>query len=278
MTIESRKLKPSMALIWLSSACFPIAMMAAPLGLIFLSGNALWTALAASPAFLILDMQLSRYMYRLAMLRAECMSEEFWKWFVENEKDFRELSPHDRMGQVEAMQRTGEWLRQNIHPNLECEIGFPAEPGGLNTLVFSAGGERFLVSFIEPLIAKAPKLEGWELVMLKQRKGVPPVVLLNGKEYQVEDFAYTLSGLDDKGRLNMIFYIRGYNVEEAKFQLIGAAYIFLESIIGEKDAMEGVALAFTSMEDGKLPPNVRPIAELAMDFDQRRAQGLVIQA
>ncbi len=157
--------------------------------------------------------------------------QEFWNWFVENEKDFYKVL--EEKGDVEKD------FFERLSPKLkELKEGFYFLVGMKNDqtaeLILTADGIVKNIVFIEELIAAAPTVSNWIFTALKPMMDINSVGLSMG-EYKFNSdnihFYYNISEqFPDEIDITLVY--DDYE-EELKDHLINGCYLFLDNLLGE---------------------------------------------
>jgi hypothetical protein len=165
------------------------------------------------------------------------MSAEFWSWFV---------SVQDRMAgllgkSADSIDPQVITQRVNaIQPKLGWEIG----PGGNKPFrfVISPSGIRSLISIADIVVKAAPELKTWEICSCKPPKQWDYEVRLRNNLGQylsldASNWKYALTGFAERDAFDVIFVAPELPNMDASSRK-GAAYIVLDSIFGERVAIE----------------------------------------
>lgn len=160
--------------------------------------------------------------------------EKFWVWFKENQQRLKkfEENPDKYLTEIHTEAK-------KIKAGLVIELE-PPQSGIINMTV-SADGDRNLFEDVKNIIAKAPKIEGWNFFAFRQRMSLDKV---KGMKLKVEDkeldptkmkFLPVGSGKD----LDIIIYTKGVT-EENYTQVAYNGLLLLDNILGEYDCVTKV--------------------------------------
>jgi hypothetical protein len=186
---------------------------------------------------------------------------EFWTWFIKNEKDLRnfEKDPDRYLNKI---------ARQinKVQDGLAIELGTPKD--GLIEMTISADGVATLFPVVIKIVEKAPELKGWKFYAFRQRQPkekIKEFTLSNGaNELNVGDLKFYPIEEDDA--LDIIIFVNGLT-EENRNQIAYAGLLLLDNILGEYDCVTKVRhYDFQPMpEDQSEKEDLLPLSEIA-DF------------
>ncbi|HWW25481.1 MAG TPA: hypothetical protein VNZ85_06245 [Caulobacter sp.] len=177
----------------------------------------------------------------------------FWRWFQANADDIWkgvERQDHDLI-----ITKLGDRLSK-VHPTIVHEIGKPDED--TVELIISADGMKEALPAVLALTRDAPKLSGFLITAFRPRRPRQALKILD-RDITGEDVRYR-SEFDGE-KLNLVVFIDG-DFTERERSLIG--FLMLDQALGEYDVMTGVG---TVRFESIAPPEVRPLADLAAEFD-----------
>lgn len=152
--------------------------------------------------------------------------EQFWAWLVENKSRVEQVGAGD-----EAM--IGEIGKQlaRANPDFQWECGIRE---GSFEFVISAGGIKAVFPAVRDFVARAPKIEGWNLFAFRQRDDSATNIQMGGREIALSDIKFRVLGEDGDGILDIAVFLVGYSPRTA--ELLGSvAFIFLDKQLGEVD-------------------------------------------
>ncbi|MBD1365051.1 DUF695 domain-containing protein [Mucilaginibacter sp. ZT4R22] len=157
--------------------------------------------------------------------------DNFWDWFVANEKDFFTAVKHGKYIESEFFDK--------LSPKLaELKDGFFFLTGMLddNTaeLVLTADGNIKNIAFVEELVSEAPKIEGWKFTALKPALDIKDVTIsMAGYKFASDNlffYADEVIGYPDEIHIRVIH--SDFN-ESNKAEITNGTYIFLDNMLGE---------------------------------------------
>ena len=151
-----------------------------------------------------------------------------------------------------------------LDPDLTCELGTARD--GVFELIVSADGRSRLIPTVRALVASAPAIKNWRFIAFRPRLGTSFGVKYEG--YNLDPKALWFRPERDGKKVGLWLYLPGAEDEGHRQRAIGAAFIMLDMVIGELDAMTKIGF----MEFRKLPQNprgqgLRPIGELPAIVD-----------
>ncbi|MET0574165.1 MAG: hypothetical protein ABWZ79_22300 [Pedobacter agri] len=160
--------------------------------------------------------------------------EKFWIWFKEQEQQLKkfEENPDKYLTEIHTE-------AQKIKAGLVIELE-PPQNGVINMTV-SADGDKNLFEDVKSIIAKAPKIEGWNFLAFRQRISLEKVKRMKLKVGDEEldpakmKFFPVVSGKD----LDIIIYTKGVT-EENYTQIAYNGLLLLDNILGEYDCVTKV--------------------------------------
>lgn len=155
----------------------------------------------------------------------------FWSWFRQNEKRLRhfEEDPDIYLGEMLARIR-------KIQDGLVIELE-PAK-NGVISMTISADGDRNLFDMVKAVVAKAPKISGWQIFAFRQRVGpekVKDLKLTVGDEV-LDPGQMKFFPVVDGDSLDLIIYVKG--VTDGNYLKVAyAGLLLLDNILGEYDCV-----------------------------------------
>lgn len=176
-------------------------------------------------------------------------TKDFWGWFEKNSSKYFFLNQVDDEEEKEKLLDQFLEMLHNYSPNLFFEIG--GHPNEKQDLIITADGNLDYFSKVEELVGQAPKLKDWNFVAFK-----PPVegnFVIEYKGVKIDPSKTWFLPLENENEPNMLgLRICTSDYEHSKEnEFINAAYIVLDSILGEKLA----SLNIQHVEVGDLPKN-----------------------
>jgi hypothetical protein len=160
--------------------------------------------------------------------------DEFWDWFVSEEKTLRSFQndPDKIVGQV--MDRARK-IKDGI------AIEFEPPKNNIINVTVSADGNRDLFPLVQRIVEKAPKIDGWTFVAFRQR--VPKDIVkgftlkLQGVELHPDKMKFFPMPSGDS--LDVIIYAN--NVTEENYnQVAYGSLLLVDNILGEYDCVKKV--------------------------------------
>lgn len=183
----------------------------------------------------------------------------FWTWFAARAAL---ACDDDAPALLAELQRALDTIAPGALAELELA------PGG-RTLVVSAGGRGEVVAAVEALVASAPPIDGWSVVALRPRLAARELRLATGS-LEVEGDAVWFLAFEERGRLAVRLFFSGSQALELAGE--GLEGLVVEHVLGERATIEHViVLPAGTVEDGRAPPPLAPLSELAQRFDRWRA-------
>ena len=151
-----------------------------------------------------------------------------------------------------------------LDPDLTCELGTAGD--GVFELIVSADGLSRLIPTVRAVVGSAPAIKNWRFIAFRPRVGTSFSVKYEG--YNLDPKALWFRPERDGKKVGLWLYLPGAEDEGHRQRAIGAAFIMLDMVIGELDAMTKIGF----MEFRKLPQNprgqkLRPIGELPAIVD-----------
>lgn len=178
--------------------------------------------------------------------------DEFWAWFRENERDFSNAVKN--RGDVEQV------FFRKLSPKLEeLKTGFfylTGLKGDKVELIFTADGVVKNVVFVEELVAAAPAIDGWLFTALKQPENIANMTIeMAGYKFSEDNlgfYANDIPGCPDEIDITIVY--ERYN-EQDETLITNGIYIFLDSYLGELDAVTGIdnLSVMSKAQDAKEP-------------------------
>lgn len=182
----------------------------------------------------------------------------FWEWFVANEELYLQL---DGASGIKLFNQLEKKL-QKVNQHLVFELVEPRKDSKPE-LVISADGMVEAFDDVIELVKQAPQLISFDVVAFRQQQAEEISISYGDIELGWNDLFCTYVKEGNNGELDLILYIKGFN-EENEDEFVSAAFILLDSIIGEYNVgMHIGEIEFTNYEGQS---NVRPVKELQSLF------------
>ncbi|MEZ4279996.1 MAG: hypothetical protein R3F21_10335 [Myxococcota bacterium] len=186
----------------------------------------------------------------------------FWRWFESNDERIASYESN----QEAIFDEIADQLSK-IHEDLTFEIGPLID--GRRDFVVSAGGIKSAFPAVESLAASAPKLSRWNVIAFRPRH--EPILAIGYGAVRVDpkDVRYWLGRHD--GEIAVVIYLPKFaSYNETTKKMI--AYLFLDQSLGEYDVEMGLGPIDVRAVENVDPSQVKPIDQLAKDFDEMRSQ------
>jgi hypothetical protein len=157
--------------------------------------------------------------------------DEFWEWFVSNEKRLRAIQNDS----TQTLSQIGDRARK-IDSGLAIEYEPPIN--GIINVTVSADGNRDLFPLVQRIVQKAPKIEGWTFVAFRQRVPMKGITL-KMQSIELDPEKMKFFPLPSGDSLDVILYAN--NVTEDNFnQMAYASLLLVDNILGEYDCVKKV--------------------------------------
>lgn len=194
--------------------------------------------------------------------------DDFWKWFKANEgrlKNF-ETDPDKYLNELLAQSKK---IKEGIAIELE-----PPENGVINMTV-SANGDLNLFETVKSIVAKAPKISGWQFFAFRQRIDASRLKDLKLKigKFELDPHNMKFYPVIEADSLNIIIYVTGLNEDNFNDIAYGGLLI-LDNILGEYDCVTKVkSYDFHPMPAKKEElKDLLPLIEIAEYVDKFHAE------
>jgi hypothetical protein len=159
-------------------------------------------------------------------------AKQFWDWFEQNNASYFFLNQLDNEAEREKLLE--EFLKQ-LHlycPKLFFEIG--GMPDETQDLIITADGNVAYFPDVEALVAEAPRMENWNVIAFKPATDGSFAIEYEGVDFDPnEAWFMPLENAAKPGALGLRIFIEKIDHEQ-KIQLVTAAYLVLDSLLGEK--------------------------------------------
>jgi hypothetical protein len=163
---------------------------------------------------------------------------DFWNWFQKNEKDFYNV--------IKSRQNIEKNFFDKLSPKLaELKDGFFYLIGMYddNTmeLIFTADGNINNIVFIEELVEKAPKINGWKFAAHKPALDIEDVnIEMEGLKFNANNLFFYSNDLPNYPDEIDICIIHNDLNNANRQQIINGTYIFLDNYLGELDFVNNI--------------------------------------
>jgi hypothetical protein len=195
--------------------------------------------------------------------------QDFWEWFVRNEKAFRKAMTTNLLVQETFLQpvsdkacqwREGMFMAAGVKANGDIE------------LTFSAEGRVTNIPFAMEFVATAPKLAGWQFTALQQPMGAADIsITMEGFLFHKDNISFcpvVHPHMPDE--IEIVVVHTDYTAEH-RDTIANGTYIFLDNCIGElrlATQVDSVSVAGPADAPGALIP----IEKLSDYLDWRQAE------
>lgn len=157
--------------------------------------------------------------------------EKFWDWFTANEKRLRqfEADPNKYLNELITNAK-------KIERGLAIELEPPQK--GIINMTISADGNKLLFPLVQSIVAKAPKIDGWNIIAFRQRMPKEYVVgiKLKAENHEMDPAKMKFFPVITGDTIDVIIYLNG--VTEENFNQVGYGCLLLvDNILGEYDCV-----------------------------------------
>lgn len=193
------------------------------------------------------------------LFKRKITEKEFWSWFEKNSEDYFQL---DENNYDLLFNKLGLQLSK-YHKELTFEFSVEMKQGK-REFIISAEGMVSAFPAVIKLVEEAPSLEKFNIVAFRQRQDSEQEIYFEDIVLNTEDIFFTYREDKQMDCLDIIIYIKGYGEENDQF--IAAAFIMLDSLIGEYDV--GVKLGEINFEAYQEEKEAEPILNLVSLVDK----------
>ena len=193
------------------------------------------------------------------LFKKKITEKEFWSWFEKNSEDYFQLDEnnYDLLFNKLALQLS------KYHKDLTFEFSVEMNQGK-REFIISAEGMVSAFPAVIKLVEEAPSLEKFNVVAFRQRQDSEQEIYFEDIVLNTEDIFFTYREDKQMDCLDIVIYIKGYSEENDQF--IAAAFIMLDSLIGEYDV--GVKLGEINFEPYQEEKEAEPILNLVSLVDK----------
>lgn len=193
------------------------------------------------------------------LFKKKITEKEFWSWFEKNSEDYFQLDEnnYDLLFNKLALQLS------KYHKDLTFEFSVEMNQGK-REFIISAEGMVSAFPDVIKLVEEAPSLEKFNVVAFRQRQDSEQEIYFEDIVLNTEDIFFTYREDKQMDCLDIVIYIKGYSEENDQF--IAAAFIMLDSLIGEYDV--GVKLGEINFEPYQEEKEAEPILNLVSLVDK----------
>ncbi|MGG3580893.1 hypothetical protein AAXE64_29335 [Priestia megaterium] len=193
------------------------------------------------------------------LFKKKITEQEFWSWFEKNSEDYFQL---DENNYDLLFNKLGLQLSK-YHKDLTFEFSMEMNQGK-REFIISAEGMVSAFPAVIKLVEEAPSLEKFNVVAFRQRQDSEQEIYFEDIVLNTEDIFFTYREDKQMDCLDIVIYIKGYSEENDQF--IAAAFIMLDSLIGEYDV--GVKLGEINFEPYQEEKEAEPILNLVSLVDK----------
>ncbi|MGN7484387.1 hypothetical protein ACTHPB_22980 [Priestia megaterium] len=193
------------------------------------------------------------------LFKKKITEQEFWSWFEKNSEDYFQL---DENNYDLLFNKLGLQLSK-YHKDLTFEFSMEMNQGK-REFIISAEGMVSAFPTVIKLVEEAPSLEKFNVVAFRQRQDSEQEIYFEDIVLNTEDIFFTYREDKQMDCLDIVIYIKGYSEENDQF--IAAAFIMLDSLIGEYDV--GVKLGEINFEPYQQEKEAQPILNLVSLVDK----------
>jgi len=193
------------------------------------------------------------------LFKKKITEKEFWSWFEKNSEDYFQLNEknYDLLFNKLGLQLS------KYHKDLTFEFSIEMNQGK-REFIISAEGMVSAFPAVIKLVEEAPSLEKFNVVAFRQRQDSEQEIYFEDIVLNTEDIFFTYREDKQMDCLDIVIYIKGYSEENDQF--IAAAFIMLDSLIGEYDV--GVKLGEINFEPYQEEKEAQPILKLVSLVDK----------
>ncbi|KAB7705955.1 hypothetical protein F9802_12885 [Bacillus aerolatus] len=154
---------------------------------------------------------------------------DFWTWFEKHSEEYFHLDENN----YERLFNKLDLQLSKINGDLVFEFSADIQ-NGRREFIISADGLASAFPDVIRLTESAPQLAQFHIIAFRQRKDEEHEIRYNEVNLKTEDIFFTYERDERTIQLDLIIYIKEYIEENDDF--IGAAFIMIDSLIGEYDA------------------------------------------
>ncbi len=158
-------------------------------------------------------------------------NQDFWRWFSSNSNKFHKIFESKKNINEDFMEILAEKLNE-LRPGYYFLIGMPDDK--TIELILTADGVIRNIPYVEQLVEDAPKIEGWDIIALKQ--GDPQSnagIEMHDLKFDQENITFSEeTDANYPDEVILTFYHPDYN-ESSSQEIIGGIFIYLDILIGE---------------------------------------------
>ncbi|MFV5315439.1 hypothetical protein [Priestia megaterium] len=193
------------------------------------------------------------------LFKKKITEKDFWSWFEKNSEDYFQL---DENNYDLLFNKLGLQLSK-YHKDLTFEFSVEMNQGK-REFIISAEGMASAFPAVIKLVEEAPNLEKFNVVAFRQRQNSEQEIYFEDISLNQKNIFFTYREDKEMNCLDIVIYIKGYSEENDQF--IAAAFIMLDSLIGEYDV--GVKLGEINFEPYQEEKEAQPIPNLVSLVDK----------
>jgi hypothetical protein len=178
--------------------------------------------------------------------------ENFWTWFSENEKTYRNFQDNPDKYLNELLSKA-----KKISDGLAIELEPPKD--GIINMTISADGVADLFPVVQQIVDKAPTINGWKIFAFRQRMPADKVkgMVLKAQDHELNPDKMKFYPIVTDDILDIIIYADDIT-EENYNQVAYGALMLVDNILGEYDCVTKVR----SYDFHIMPPNADNLTDL----------------
>lgn len=178
--------------------------------------------------------------------------ENFWTWFAENEKTYRNFHDNPDKYLNELLSNA-----KKISDGLAIELEPPKD--GVINMTISADGVIDLFPVVQQIVEKAPKISGWKFYAFRQRMPVDKVkgMVLKAQNHELNPDKMKFTPIVTGDTLGIIIYADDIT-EDNYNQVAYGGLMLVDNILGEYDCVTKVR----SYDFHNMPPNADNLTDL----------------
>ena len=192
----------------------------------------------------------------------------FWKWFIDNEKKYRNFQDNPDFYLTEILSKAKE-----IAVGLAVELEPPQN--GIINMTISADGDADLFPMVQQIVDRALKIKGWNIFAFRQRMPIDKVkgMILKAQDHILDPGKMKFYPIITGDTLDIIVYADNVT-DENKNNVAYGCLLLLDNLLGEYDCVKRVrSYDFHSMptEQNQLI-ELKPLIEIASYVDNFHLQ------
>lgn len=189
--------------------------------------------------------------------------EIFWKWFSDNEKNYRNFQSDPDRYLTELVKNV-----RKIVNGLAVELE-PSQHGIIN-MTISADGDIELFPIVQKTVDCAPEIDGWKFFAFRQRMPADKVkgMILKAHDHTLDPNEMKFYPITSDATLDIIVYA-DHVTEENKTNVAYGCLLLLDNLLGEYDCVKKVrSFDFHSMPTDPIElSEMKPLIEIGNYVD-----------